>query len=117
MSDDNAFRGHTRDSADHEVILITHADTDSGFTAARALLAAGKRVVVTARSPTSLSRILLGQRVDHVLAIAADCDDATQLESVLRRAETRLGVVTQVIDGCRSQLTNSVRTAPLSIAS
>lgn len=114
---DNAFRGHIRDSTDHEVILITHADTDSGFTAARALLAAGKRVVVTARSPSSLSRILLGQQVDHVLAIAADCDDAAQLESVKRRAETRLGVVTQVIDGCRSQLSESVRPAPLSVAS
>jgi NAD(P)-dependent dehydrogenase (short-subunit alcohol dehydrogenase family) len=113
----NTFRGHTRDSADHEVILITHAGTDSGFTAARALLAAGKRVVVTARSPSSLSRILLGRRADHVLAIAADCDDAAQLDSVLRRAEARLGVVTQVIDGCRNQLTKSVRPVPLSIAS
>jgi NAD(P)-dependent dehydrogenase (short-subunit alcohol dehydrogenase family) len=97
--------------------LITHADSDSGFTAARALLAAGQRIVVTARSPSSLSRILLAQRADHVLAIAADCGDTAQLESVLPRAEARLGVVTQVVDSCRNQLTKSVRAVPLSIAS
>lgn len=86
-------------SAD-DVILITHADTDSGFSLAQRLLATGHRVAVTAANPTSLSRILLGQNADRVIAIAADIDDRDQRIGVLGRVRARFGgPVTRIVDG------------------
>ncbi|WP_370330195.1 hypothetical protein [Mycolicibacterium hippocampi] len=83
-----------------ETILIIHADTDHGYTIARELLTAGYRVAVTAHHPASLSRILLGQSADRVIAIAADIDDNTQRDRILRRARARFDApVTRVIDG------------------
>jgi NAD(P)-dependent dehydrogenase (short-subunit alcohol dehydrogenase family) len=83
-----------------DVILITHADTDTGFLLARRLLATGHRVVVTAPNPTSLSRILLGESADRVIAIAADMEDRDQRIGTFRRVQARFASpVTQVIDG------------------
>ncbi|MBI3216511.1 MAG: SDR family NAD(P)-dependent oxidoreductase [Mycobacterium sp.] len=99
----------------NEVILITHADTDTGYTIARELLAAGHRVAVTARNPGSLSRILLGQKADRVIAVAADIDDAAQRAGILRRAHARFGLpVTRVIDGRDS---HQIRPSALQMAS
>ena len=98
-----------------DIILVTHADTDAGFLLARGLLSAGHRVVVTAHHPASLSRILLGQRANRVIAIAADMEDRDQRISVLRRARARFGSpVTQVRDG---QDPESCHGVPLQIAS
>jgi NAD(P)-dependent dehydrogenase (short-subunit alcohol dehydrogenase family) len=99
----------------NEIILITHADTDNGFTIVRELLAAGYRVAVTARHPASLSRILLGQRADRVIAIAADIEDDTQRDGILRRARARFDApVTRIIDGRDADCPQPV---PLQIAS
>ncbi len=83
-----------------EIILITHADSDNGTAIAHDLLAAGHRVVVTAHHPVSLSRILLGQNADRVLAIAADIDDDAQRDGLLRSAHAKFGApVARTIDG------------------
>lgn len=95
-----------------EIIVITHADTDNGFALAGELLAAGHRIAVTARHPASLSRILLGQSADRLIAIAADIDDSAQLDGVLRRTRARFGApVTRIIDG------RYARIQPLQMAS
>jgi len=96
----NSFR-HT--STSDGVVVITHADTDSGFALARTLLAAGRRVVVTAHTPSSLARILLGQSCDQIIAIGADFDDPAQRAGVLQRAGDRLGPIAAVIDGRQDQ--------------
>lgn len=99
----------------NEIILVTHADTDNGFAIARELLTAGYRVAVTAHHPTSLSRILLGQRADQVIAIAGDIDDTTQRERILRRTCAKFDApVTRIIDGRNAHCPQSV---PLQIAS
>ena len=83
-----------------EIILITHADSDNGFAIARRLLAAGHGVVVTAHHPVALSRILLGQSADRVIAIAADFDDDAQRDDLLCSARAKFGApVTRTIDG------------------
>lgn len=84
----------------NEIILITHADTDHGFATARELLTAGYRVAVTAQHPASLSRILLGQRADRVMAIAANIDDDQHRDAVLQRVRAEFDApITRIIDG------------------
>jgi hypothetical protein len=98
-----------------EVILVTHADSDTGLAIARELLAAGHRVVVTAHHPLSLSRILLGQSAAQVIAIAADIDDAAQRDALLRTAHAKFGApITRIVDGRDRTALNPV---PLQLAS
>lgn len=98
-----------------EIILITHAETDTGYALARELLAAGHRIAVTARHPASLSRILLGQSADRVIAIAGDIDNRAQLDGILLRARSRFDApVTRIIDG---RYTGFPRDLPQRIAS
>lgn len=82
-----------------DVVLIAHADCERGYSLARQLLDDGVRVVVTARHPASLTRILHGQKNSEVVAIAADLEDPAQRAAVFARAEARLGAVTAVVDG------------------
>lgn len=82
-----------------DVVLIRHAGTDTGYRLAREFLQSGRRVVVTSRYTTDLTRILHGYGADQVLALAADLDEARQREEVLARAATRLGQVAMVVDG------------------
>ena len=72
------------------VVLITNADSDVGYRRARELVADGHRVVITARRASRLSRILLGQNADHVMAIAADLTDPVQRSQLFQRADARL---------------------------
>ncbi|TRW76971.1 SDR family oxidoreductase [Mycolicibacterium sp. 018/SC-01/001] len=88
-------------SARRGVVVITHADTDSGRALALKLLADGRQVAVTASTPASLSRILLGQSADQIMAIGADIDDPAQRAAVLKRVQDRLGPIAEVIDGRR----------------
>src|SRR5262245_24937842 len=83
---------------DDDVILITNADCDAGFRLARELIAGGNRVVVTARRPAALTRILFGQSASHVIAIAADVDDAAQRARLLQQAQNRIGCITWTVD-------------------
>jgi short-subunit dehydrogenase len=81
------------------VNLISDAGTDTGYRLARELLQSGRRVVVTSRHTTALTRILHGCNAGQVLAFAADLSSADQFDAVLTRSETRLGKVSLVIDG------------------
>ncbi len=84
----------------NEIVMVTHADTDNGFTIAHNLLTAGYRVVAIAQYPASLSRILLGRNADHVMAIAADIENTTQRDRAMQRARARFGApVTRILDG------------------
>jgi NADP-dependent 3-hydroxy acid dehydrogenase YdfG len=81
------------------VVLITDADSDVGYRRAREFVDDGYRVVVTAVHVARLTRILLGQNADQVMAIAADLNDPIQRSDVLKRAATRLGPVKWIVDG------------------
>lgn len=81
------------------VVLITHVDSDAGYRRARELLAGGHRVVVTAGHASRLTRILLGQNADQVIAIAADLSDPQQRARLVQRTEERLGHITWIVDG------------------
>jgi NADP-dependent 3-hydroxy acid dehydrogenase YdfG len=81
------------------VVLITHADSDAGCRRARELLAGGHRVVVTAEHVTQLTRILLGQSADQVIAIAADLSDPRQRARLVQLTDDRLGQITWIVDG------------------
>jgi NAD(P)-dependent dehydrogenase (short-subunit alcohol dehydrogenase family) len=81
------------------VVLVTHADSDAGYRRARRLLANGHRVVVTAGHASRLTRILIGQNADQVVAIAADLSDPRQRARLVARAEDRLGRITWIVDG------------------
>jgi len=81
------------------IVLITNADSDVGYRRARELVADGHRVVITARHASRLSRILLGQNADHVMAIAADLTDPVQRSQMLQRADARLGRIRWILDG------------------
>lgn len=82
------------------VVLITDADSDAGCQRARTLVADGFRVVVTAKHASRLTRILLGQNADQVIAIAADLADPIQRSHLLERAGIRLGRIRWILDGC-----------------
>ncbi len=81
------------------VVLITHADSDTGYRCARKLLAGGHRVAITAEHASRLTRILLGQPADQVFAIAADLSDPQQYARVIQRTEDRLGRIALTVDG------------------
>jgi NAD(P)-dependent dehydrogenase (short-subunit alcohol dehydrogenase family) len=87
------------------VVLITHADSDVGYRRARDLVADGYRVVVTAEHTCRLTRILLGQNADQVMAIAADIADPIQRAQLMARAEARFGPVTWIVDGRTGSIT------------
>jgi meso-butanediol dehydrogenase/(S,S)-butanediol dehydrogenase/diacetyl reductase len=84
---------------EQRVVVVTHADSDAGCRRARELLARGHRVVVTGAQATRLTRILIGQNADHVLAIAADLSDPRQRARLVERIEDRLGPITWIVDG------------------
>jgi NAD(P)-dependent dehydrogenase (short-subunit alcohol dehydrogenase family) len=84
---------------DEPVVLITHADSDAGYQRARELLASGHRVVVTAAHASRLTRILIGQNADKVVAIAADLSDPEQRARLFQRTEDRLGHIAWIVDG------------------
>lgn len=81
------------------VVMISYTETDTGYRLAREFLQSGRRVVVTSRYTTALTRILHGCDADQVLALAADLSDPKQFDEVLARAEIRFGRVALVIDG------------------
>ncbi len=86
-------------SSRREVVLITHAETDGAFQLAQQLMAAGGRVVVTARFPSSLTRILLGRSSADVIAVAADVDDQAQWRRLMQSAQARFGPIARIVDG------------------
>ena len=80
------------------VAVVLDAGTDAGFAAARALLADGYRVVVTARKAGALVGITHGFSADQIYAVAADTDDQRQMDELLARASARLGRVDIIVD-------------------
>lgn len=82
-----------------DVVLIVNADTDIAREAAQDILDSGARVVVTARTTASLTRILLRRSRDRMFAIAADLDDPRQRSRFCERVLTEYGPPTWVVDG------------------
>jgi NAD(P)-dependent dehydrogenase (short-subunit alcohol dehydrogenase family) len=73
------------------VVLVFEAGTERGFARARALLAAGYRVVAVDRHAGSLVRIGHGHSSDQLFLVAADTSDADQAERVISRARAHFG--------------------------
>ncbi|AQA05375.1 hypothetical protein BVC93_26665 [Mycobacterium sp. MS1601] len=82
-----------------DVVLIINADTDIAHEAAGEILDSGARVVVTARIPAALTRMLLQRSAEQVVAIAADLGDARQRRKICERVLTTFGAPTWVVDG------------------
>jgi NADP-dependent 3-hydroxy acid dehydrogenase YdfG len=94
------FRSTTiRGRQPEAVVLLTHADCDAGYCCARELLANGHRLVVTAHHASRLTRILLGQDPDRVMAITADLSDPVQRSKLLELAGSRFGRVQRIVNG------------------
>jgi NAD(P)-dependent dehydrogenase (short-subunit alcohol dehydrogenase family) len=76
---------------DSPFVLVLDAGTDRGYRLARALLAAGNRVVAVDRNAARLARIGHGHSSARLFLIAADTTDPAQAEQVLARAHAHFG--------------------------
>lgn len=74
-------------------IVITGASDGIGAAAARALSAAGARVVIVGRSPQKTERIATDLGVDHLVADFARLDDVRTLAGQLLRRYPRIDVL------------------------
>ena len=83
-----------------QVVLITGGSRGLGRAFAQALLAAGARVAITARSAPELHETAaqLSSAADQVVAIPADATDPGAAPKVVATAEERLGPITLLIN-------------------
>jgi NAD(P)-dependent dehydrogenase (short-subunit alcohol dehydrogenase family) len=83
-----------------QVILITGGSRGLGRAFAQALVAAGARVAITARSAPELHETAaqLSPAADQVIAIPADAVDPEAAPRVVATAEQRLGPITLLIN-------------------
>lgn len=84
-------------SADSRVWLITGCSTGFGRELARAVLARGERVVVTARDPESVRDQVAG-RERQAVAVRLDVTDREQAEGTVREAERAFGRVDVLVN-------------------
>jgi NAD(P)-dependent dehydrogenase (short-subunit alcohol dehydrogenase family) len=82
-----------------QVVLITGGSRGLGRAFAQALLAAGARVAITARSARELHETAaqLASAAAQVVAIPADVTDPTAASQVVTVVEQRLGPITLLI--------------------
>ncbi|MCV7343558.1 SDR family NAD(P)-dependent oxidoreductase [Mycolicibacterium rhodesiae] len=76
---------------DSPFVLVLDAGTERGHRLARALLAAGNRVVAVDRNAAALVRIGHGHSSARLLLIAADTTDQRQADQVMARAHAHFG--------------------------
>ena len=83
-----------------QVVLITGGSRGLGRAFAQALVAAGARVAITARSAPELHETAaqLSSAADQVIAIPADAIDPEAAPRVVATAEQRLGPITLLIN-------------------
>jgi NAD(P)-dependent dehydrogenase (short-subunit alcohol dehydrogenase family) len=83
-----------------QVVLITGGSRGLGRAFAQALLAAGARVAITARSAPELHETAaqLSSAADQVVAIPADASDPQAAPKVVTTVEQRLGPITLLIN-------------------
>ena len=79
------------------VWFITGCSTGFGRELAQALLAQGKRVVVTARDPQSV-QALAAPYGDQALVVALDVTDAAQRTAAVEQAETTFGGIDVLVN-------------------
>ena len=82
-------------SSESPVWLITGCSTGFGRELARAVLRHGRRVVVTARSPSTLAEFA-GH--DHALVAALDVTVPAQIAEVVAEAEARFGAIDVLVN-------------------
>jgi len=80
-----------------KVWLITGCSSGLGLALARAALAHGERVVITARKPASLERLAASYK-ETSLALPLDVNDNAQITSALARAKERFGPIDVVVN-------------------
>ncbi len=79
------------------VWLVTGCSTGIGREIARAVLARGERVVVTARNPDSVAD-LVAAHPDRALALALDVTDRAQIEQAVSAAEEAFGAIDVLVN-------------------
>jgi NAD(P)-dependent dehydrogenase (short-subunit alcohol dehydrogenase family) len=77
--------------------LITGCSTGFGRELARAVVASGYRVVVTARDPKTVEDIVAGHG-DRTLALRLDVTDPAQVAEAVRRAEQHFGGIDVLVN-------------------
>src|SRR5262252_417012 len=77
--------------------LITGCSTGFGRELARAVVARGYRVVVTARDPKTVEDIVAGHG-DRTLALRLDVTDPAQVAEAVRRAEQHFGGIDVLVN-------------------
>src|SRR5215468_1267008 len=77
--------------------LITGCSTGFGRELAKAVVARGYRVVVTARDPKTVEDIVAGHR-DRTLALRLDVTDPAQVAEAVRRAEEHFGGIDVLVN-------------------
>ncbi|RUP04540.1 MAG: hypothetical protein EKK34_13775 [Mycobacterium sp.] len=83
-----------------KLFLVMDAGSDSGYFAARALLAAGYCVAVSGRNVSQLTRVVHGYSASRVFAVAADSTDQAQVMKLISSVERRFGrAISSVIQG------------------
>ncbi|WP_323992932.1 oxidoreductase [Nguyenibacter sp. L1] len=79
------------------VWLITGCSSGLGRALAEQVLAAGYRLVATARRPETLGD-LVAQAPDRAMALGLDVTDAAQIEAAVRQAEARFGAIDVLVN-------------------
>ncbi|NVN11691.1 oxidoreductase [Nguyenibacter vanlangensis] len=79
------------------VWLITGCSSGLGRALAEQVLAAGYRLVATARRPETLGD-LVAQAPDRAMALGLDVTDAAQIEAAIRQAEARFGAINVLVN-------------------
>ena len=89
--------GAAMTSPDSRIWLITGSSTGFGRTLAEAALAAGDRVVATARRPETLDDLVAGAP-ERVLALPLDVTDQGQIDAAVAGARSRFGRIDVLVN-------------------
>ena len=89
--------GAAMTSPDSRIWLITGSSSGFGRTLAEAALAAGDRVVATARRPETLDDLVAGAP-ERVLAVALDVTDQEQIDAAVAAARSHFGRIDVLVN-------------------
>ena len=89
--------GAAMTSPDSRIWLITGSSSGFGRTLAEAALAAGDRVVATARRPETLDDLVAGAP-ERVLAVPLDVTDQEQIDAAVAAARSRFGRIDVLVN-------------------
>lgn len=97
-----------------KVWMITGASVGLGRSIVEATLAAGHRVVATARNPSTLDD-LVGQHPDKILALALNVDLREKWDSAIEAALERFGAIDVLVNNAGFGSVGSVENTPIDV--